>query len=304
MDCIDLISKLPDESVNIVMTSPPYWGLRDYGVIGQFGLEKTWQEYVERLRRVGEGIMRVLTKDGSFYLNLGDTFQNKMKLGIPWRVRFALNEAGWISRADVVWHKPNAMPSSVKDRLSCTYEMLFHFVKSRKYYFNLDAIREPHKTAPKKALNHRLAGWHERTRYRGKFSKTRNPEKFGSPRARAMRTYRNVPANPPHRSPYGEWARMHRNVSYHPKGKNPGDLFIINTKPSRIAHFAVFPEALCTKPIRSSSRHGDVVFDPFIGSGTTAVEAKKLGRSFIGCDINPEYVKVARKRLEAIKPLI
>ena len=107
--------------------------------------------------------------------------------------------------------------------------------------------------------------------------------------------------NPPHRSPYGEWALLHRSLAYHPKGKNPGDLFAINTRPSRIAHFAVYPEALCTKPILSSSRIGDVVFDPFVGGGTTAVVAKKLGRKFLGCDINPDYVKFAMKRLEPTK---
>lgn len=296
------MSKLPNESINMVMTSPPYWGLRNYGVRGQIGLEQTSQEYVNTIRGVAEEIKRVLKKDGSFYLNLGDTFQEKMKLGIPWRVRFALNEIGWISRADIVWHKPNAMPASVKDRLSCTYEMIFHFVKSKKYYFNLDAIREPHKTVPSKALTNRFSAWHEKTRYRGKFSKTSNPEDFGSPRARNMRTYRNVPVNPPHRSPYGKWATLTRNLAYHPKGKNPGDMFMINTKPSRIAHFAVYPEALCTKPILSSTRPGDLVFDPFVGGGTTAVVAKKLGRRFLGCDINPKYIRIAKERLAKIEP--
>ena len=295
------MEKLPNESINLVMTSPPYWGLRDYGVRGQIGLEPTWQEYVAKLVRIGKEIMRILKKDGSFYLNLWDTFQDKMKLGIPWRVRFALNEIGWISRADIVWHKPNVMPSSVKDRLSCTYEMIFHFVRSKKYYFNLDAIREPHKTVPGKGLTNRFSIWHEKTRYRGKFSKTANPEKFGSPRARSMRTYRNVPTNPPHRSPYGEWAAMARNLAYNPKGKNPGDVFTINTKPSRIAHFAVYPEALCTKPILSSSRLGDVVFDPFVGGGTTTAVAKKLGRKFLGCDIHPKYVRIAKERLDGTK---
>lgn len=286
------MARLPKESINLVITSPPYWGLRDYGVKGQFGLEPTWQEYVCRLVTVGKEVMRILREDGSFYLNLGDTFQDKMKLGSPWRVRFALNEIGWISRADIVWHKPNAMPSSVKDRLSGTYEMFFHFVKSKKYYFDLDAVRVPHKTVPGKGLTSRFSKWHEKTRYRSKYSKT--PEKFGSPRAR---NYRNVPTSPPHRSPYGEWAKIHRNLAYHPKGKNPGDLLSINTRPSRIAHFAVYPEELCIKPILSSSRQGDIVFDPFIGGGTTAIVAKKLGRRFLGCEINPKYVRFAKLRI-------
>ncbi len=292
------MAKLPDECVNLVMTSPPYWGLRDYGVKGQFGLETTGEEYVRKLLAVGKEIKRILRMDGSFYLNIGDTFKDKMKLGIPWRVRFALNEIGWISRADIVWHKPNAMPASVKDRLSCTYEMIFHLVKSKKYYFNLDVVREPHKTSPPKCLSHRLGLWHEKVRFRGKFSRAKDPEKFGSPRAR---NYRNVPANPPHRASYGDWAKVQRNLAYHPKGKNPGDVFSINTKPSRIDHFAVYPEALCLKPILSSSRPGDVVFDPFIGGGTTAVVAKRLKRRFLGCDINPVYVGFAKRRLVNVR---
>ncbi|MCW4010042.1 MAG: site-specific DNA-methyltransferase [Candidatus Bathyarchaeota archaeon] len=295
------MGKLPDESVNLVMTSPPYWGLRDYGVQGQFGLEQTWQEYVANLVKVGKEVLRILKKDGSFYLNLGDTFQDKRKLGIPWRVRFALNEIGWISRADIVWHKPNAMPASVKDRLSCTYEMIFHFVKSKKYYFDLDAIREPHKTKPAKAPTAKFSAWHKKTRYRGKFCKAPDPEKFGSPRARLLRTYRNVPVSPPHRSSYGEWAMMHRSLMYHPKGKNPGDLFAIHTRPSGIEHFAVYPEALCIKPMLSSSRPGDIVFDPFAGGGTTAVVAKRLERRFLGCDISSKYVRFAKRRLTAYR---
>ena len=145
-DCIEVMNTFPPESIDMVMFSPPYWGLRDYHVDGQFGLEDTWQEYVEHMRQVGRAIWRILKKEGNLYIVLGDTFMKKHKLGLPWRVRFALNEDGWISRGDIIWHKPNAMPSSVKDRLNTTYEVILHLVKQRKYYYDLDAIREPHKT--------------------------------------------------------------------------------------------------------------------------------------------------------------
>lgn len=180
-NCLNLMQCLPDDSIDFCMTSPPYWGLRDYGVLGQFGLEANWQEYVEKSVRIYEEVKRVLKKEGSFYLNLGDTYAGsncgfgdyrekgerglnpselyisvkkpqaktellpKCLIGIPWRVALAMIDEGWILRNAIIWHKPNPMPSSVKDRLNNTYEFVFHFVKSPQYYYDLDAIRENHK---------------------------------------------------------------------------------------------------------------------------------------------------------------
>jgi len=391
MDCFEFVEKLPDESINMVMTSPPYWGLRDYGVEGQIGLESDFRDYVRKLIELFHELKRLLKRDGSFYLNLGDTYSAsggaggqyekwhslnridglkkyeghkdktipaKCLLGIPWRVALSLIDDKWILRNDIIWHKPNGMPASVKDRLTNTYEHVFHFVKSKKYYYNLDAIRVPHKfvtiervkryiknkerydpskhktdplgmhqpptkvleNSAKKGLNplgknpgdvvlteraSKLIDFFKRKRsggnpghgiegstlgsghplgknpgdvYEGKFSV--NAESFGSPRARASR------------QKYDRFSQ-----SYYPKGKNPGDFWNICTTPFRGAHFAVYPEVLCVRPILSSSRPGDVIFDPFIGSGTTAVVAKKLGRRFSGCDINPKYVKIAKERI-------
>jgi len=395
MDCFDFVEKLPDESINMVMTSPPYWGLRDYGVEGQIGLEPDFREYVKKLVELFHEIKRVLKRDGSFYLNLGDTYSAsggaggqyekwhslsridglkkyeghkdktipaKCLLGIPWRVALSLIDDKWILRNDIIWHKPNGMPASVKDRLTNTYEHVFHFVKSKKYYYNLDAIRVPHKfvtvervkryiknkerydpskhktdpfgmhqpptkvleNSAKKGLNplgknpgdvvlterasemidffkrkgsggnpgHGIEGsmlgsGHPLGKnpgdvYEGKFSF--NPESFGSPRARHSR------------QKYDRFSH-----SYFPKGKNPGDFWDLCTRPFKGAHFAVYPETLCIRPILSSSRPGDVVFDPFIGSGTTAMVAKRLGRRFLGCDIKPEYVKMAEDRLKTVQ---
>ncbi|MBI2183955.1 MAG: site-specific DNA-methyltransferase [Thaumarchaeota archaeon] len=439
--------------------------MRDYGIKGQIGLEPDYREYVNKLVSIFVELQRVLKKDGSFYLNLGDTYSHsggaggqyhrlssknridgfkkyqghrvkslppKCMIGIPWRIAFALIHKGWILRNDIIWHKPNALPSSVKDRLTNTYEHVFHFVKSRKYFYNLDAIRVPHKVVgvtdlrPPGILRQRL---YERSRYnfskdphlkqyQGKFES--DSEKFGSPRARRTRkefqqrdyhpngknpgdvvnlTNRELTlikffrskgsgGNPGHGiqgSTLGETHYLGKNPGdvlavvqdatrpkadgvmktggmlpppnvhkenperlWNPKGKNPGDIlkidgvsftrnvgritrhevekaksqpskrilrwvyrpnplgrrpgdfWIINTRGFKGAHFAVYPEELLRRPILSSSRVGDVVFDPFIGSGTTAVVARKLERRFLGCDINPEYVRMAEERLRGV----
>ncbi|MCP8318001.1 MAG: site-specific DNA-methyltransferase [archaeon] len=345
------MKSLPDGSVNLCVTSPPYWGLRDYGVEGQIGLEPDFHQYISKLVTVFCELKRVLRHEGSFYLNLGDTYSHsggaggqyekylsknrldglkkygghkakglpaKCLIGIPWRVALALTRKGLILRNDIIWHKPNALPSSVKDRLTNTYEHIFHFVKSRKYYYNLNAIRIPHKTD--------LRGKHPGDVYEGKLSI--NAELFSSPRARLAREGYETDSHYYH--PKGKnpgdiietLTERQKNLikffkqkgsggnpghgiegstlgSTHSLGKNPGDFWLINTKPFKGAHFSVYPEELCVTPILSSSRLGDIVLDPFIGSGTTAVVAKKLGRHYLGCDINPEYVRMAEKRIES-----
>jgi len=291
------------------MTSPPYWGLRDYGVEGQIGLEQSCDEYVQHIVEAARFIQELLTKDGSLYLNLGDTyggscagkgdvglFQNsrrkkvsefmystakpqrktrpKCLLGIPWRIALALIDDGWTLRNDIIWHKPNSMPSSVKDRLTNAYEHVFHFVKSKRYYYNLDAIRVPHETRHQDSTSARKYVPHE-------------PRHF---QLLSMRI--------------GHGGHTGKTVRHdHPFGKNPGDLWQISTKPHPFAHFSVYPEELCVRPILSSSRIGDIVLDPFMGSGTTGVVAKKLGRNFIGIDISKEYVEIARERIGAVQEL-
>jgi len=388
------------------MTSPPFWGLRDYGIEGQMGLEATFQEYVDSLVKVCIEIRRVLAKDGSFYLNLGDTYSSmlgrhgnetagfskstmvmddkkpprpqnlpqKCLVGIPWRVALRLIDEQWILRNDIIWHKPNVMPSSVKDRLTNTYEHIFHFVKSRKYYYDLDAIREPHKTKQgpfnirvRDAQKGRLkakwgnkysaseneidrydeksyttkhdfavrrpsnSSYHDPLHLKAYHPKGRNPgdiisikERMGDAHKgeatanlyRPHVTHHPSGKNPgdvvyPSFPPQKGWIDRTRSGGFRqnpssvdPRGKNPGDFWQITTKPHPFAHFAVYPEEICVRPILSSSRIGDVVLDPFIGSGTTGVVAKKLGRNFIGIDIKQEYVEIARKRIAGAEELV
>ena len=261
-DVFELLRQMPDECVDMVMTSPPYWGLRDYGVDGQIGLEKHPQEYINKMVSLMREIRRVLKKTGSVYLNLGDTYfakmasrpfsnktetphpdgkwlQSKQLMGMPWRVAIACQNDGWILRNAIVWAKPNPMPSSVKDRLNNTYEHIFHFVQSRKYFYDLDAIREPHKV-----------NTIERAKYGGNIQQKEFTE--------------------------NGMKKISRNGIPNPLGKNPGDVWQITTQPFPEAHFAVYPEKICEKPILSSCPKGGILLDPFMGSGTTALVAKKL----------------------------
>jgi len=490
-NCVEVMKGFPAESIDMVMFSPPYYGLRDYGEQtatiwdngwkGKLGLEPSWRMYVAHMVEVCREIKRVLKKTGSMYIVLGDTyagshcgkgdktlFQNyrrtkvagnlyekpspqakaidykpKCLMGIPWRVAFALIEDGWILRNDIIWHKPNAMPSSVKDRLTQTYEHIFHLVKARRYYYDLDAIREPHKTAfapfnlrvrdakrgkggisafgklkaskkevekyvyPEsgrmrrliqglyeiakqirgqssyKGKNVNLQGWKEACynakAYRDALKILEQREKLTDRERKFLQDYtqnhlghplgknpgdvtsERVKANLAHFVPRGSGGHYvyggldskegkHRHPlgknpgdvtltkhdlalhvkAYNIKGRNPGDYLDICTKPSKGAHFAVYPEQICEKPIKACcpesvcskcglpsvshprwcpscscnnpTNEPGIVLDPMCGSGTTLVVAKKLGCRYIGIDINPEYVDIAIQRLLKVTP--
>jgi site-specific DNA-methyltransferase (adenine-specific) len=318
------------------MTSPPYWALRDYGTKGQLGLEADFRDYVFKLLEVFDELKRVLKKTGSFYLNIGDTYSRggiipaKCMIGIPWRVALALIDRDWILRNDICWNRPNSMPASVKDRLSNTYEHIFHFVKSKKYYYNLDAIRVPHKFAAK-PFNIRV-----RDAQKGRLESKWGTLTRASEREVKGYDEKNYAKYPPHEPRHFQLLAMNIGHGGHtgktvrhdyPLGKNPGDLWTINSKQHPFAHFAVYPEEVCVRPILSSCpervcvkcgaprlpdgrscecndafRPG-VVLDMFAGSGTTLVVAKKLGRDFVGIELNPEYVKIAEQRLANLRPL-
>jgi site-specific DNA-methyltransferase (cytosine-N4-specific) len=308
-EALAFLKKLPNACVDLCMTSPPYWALRDYGVRGQLGLERTIEGYVRRLVRILTELKRVLKPSGSLYLSLGDSYvgswgsasqwggarrrlnswprpgyahfvarpptsykqqvRRKSLAGVPWRVALRLIGQGWILRNAIVWHKPNGLPSSVKDRLSSQHEYLFHFVLSPRYYYHLDAIRVPHKRGTVTAERDFLRMMAGRRLFEGKW------RRMNEDRSRQQRAF----------------------VAGHPLGRNPGDVWSIPTRPFKGAHFAVYPERLCERPILSSCPPGGVVLDPFAGSGTTLAVAKRLGRRWIGCELKRSYCDLARRRL-------
>lgn len=237
---------------------PPYWGLRDYGIKNQIGAEMVLCDYISNLVSVFEEVFRVLKTDGTFWLNIGDSYtsggrtwrdsdkKNKGRgmsyraptpnglkpkdlIGVPWRVAFALQAAGWHLRSDVIWHKPNCQPESVKDRPTRSHEYLFLFSKSEKYYYDFEAIIEP------------------------------TTERNGS--------------------------------------KNRRTVWSINTVPCKEAHFAVFPPSLVKPCILAGSKEDSIVLDPFFGSGTVGEVCIENGRRCVGIELNPEYTKIARKRI-------
>jgi DNA modification methylase len=248
---------------------------------------------------------RVLADDGTCWLNLGDSYSvsgggatglhaylgphitthsatglhAKNLLGLPWRVAFALQEDGWILRNAIVWHKPNAMPESVRDRLSCRHELMFLFAKSPAYWFDLDPIREPHKTVKPPASS---AGRGGCTRPPSRTGSHTRPPKYGPGTPQVTRASRY--SDPRHR-------RGHRN------GRNPGDVWSIATRPYKGPHFAAYPIDLPLRCIAAGCKPGGTVLDPFAGSGTTGLAAIQLGRRFTGIDLSPDFARLAAERL-------
>ena len=277
-DAAEVLKTLPQGSVNMCVTSPPYYGLRDYGEGGQIGLEQTPQEYIGRLTEVFDEVKRVLADDGTLWLNIGDTYANKPYknvkqkdlIGIPWMLAFALRERGWYLRSDIIWHKTNALPEAVKDRLAKCYEHIFMLAISPKYYFNYEAIQQPIKAVTE-------------ARYtRGRSGKSK---------------YSNVPI--------GQNIDMNTQAITDEKRKmrRCKDVWEVSTNSYRMdEHFAMFPEKLIEPCILAGSREGGVVLDPFFGSGTTGAVAKRLNREYIGIDINPRYIEKAEMRIAEVTP--
>jgi DNA modification methylase len=300
-DSLQILETLDSASVHTCITSPPYWGLRDYGVEGQLGLEATPDEYVANLVRLFSEVKRVLRDDGTLWLNLGDSYAtgagsarvaggkmfgkanylvedghvaktqpNRMPqkglkpkdlVGIPWRVAFALQADGWYLRQDIIWHKPNPMPESVRDRCTKAHEYIFLLSKSKKYYFDADSIRQPHKRLwdAKNGCNLSAEGLH-------KLKGEMNTRKGSYP----------LP---------------------NPKGANKRSVWTVTTKPFKEAHFATFPPDLIEPCVLAGAPKGGVVLDPFFGAGTTGVVAAKHDRECIGIELNPEYAEIAGRRL-------
>jgi DNA modification methylase len=300
-DAIDVLKALPAAAAQTCVTSPPYWGLRDYGTgDGQIGLEATPELYVERMVAVFREVWRVLRGDGSVWLNLGDSYANDLKwggssggkhvmdgqtgeegyrirretglkpkdlVGIPWRVAFALQADGWYLRSDIIWSKPNPMPESVTDRPTKAHEYLFLLSKRPRYFYDADAIREPH-----------TGGTH------------------GGAHAPGMVNGAKIAAT---QNGGVESSRLGLNLS-DPAGRNRRSVWTIPTEPFPEAHFATYPQALVRPCILAGSAVGDTVLDPFIGSGTTALVARKHGRRCIGIDLSAEYLGIAARRLQQL----
>lgn len=307
-DCIEVLRKLPDESVHCCVTSPPYWGLRDYGVDGQIGLEDTLDGFVAKMVEVFREVRRVLARDGTCWMNLGDAYSSdggaggqgkrgdlanrsvvhariKMKrhplppknlLGIPWRVALALQDDGWILRQDIIWHKPAPMPESVRDRCTKAHEYLFLLVRSEKYHWDHQANLEPVTGGAHPRRRVTPAGW-------GQGDQPRDPRALNTPEH-----HRKVAGVTPKSAPEGN-------------GK-VRSVWTIPSEPTKEAHFAAYPRALVRPCILAGCPAQGVVLDPFAGTGTTGAVALELGRSAVLIELNPEYAAICENRCHAVTP--
>lgn len=266
------------------VTSPPYFGLRDYGVTGQLGLEQTPDEYVSTMVEVFRCVRDVLADDGTLWLNIGDSYgPGKQLLGVPWRLAFALQADGWVLRQDIIWEKPNAMPESVTDRCTKAHEYLFLLSKSSRYFYDNEAIKEPAKE------------WHGQA---ATFDRGSNPVASHVLPGQSAAQHRPRPSKKrgefngktevmPGRNAFRAVVPM----------RNRRSVWTVATRPYKGAHFATFPPALIEPCILAGSRPGGVVLDPFMGSGTTAAVAARLGRKYLGCELNRSYGPLQNARI-------
>jgi DNA modification methylase len=302
-DCLEVMAGLADCSVQTCVTSPPYFNLRDYGIAGQIGVERTPEAYVARLVEVFREVRRLLRDDGTAWLNLGDSFASpwpcnrrnvigagsldngkrearpqRMGFGtkekdlmmMPHRVAIALQDDGWWVRGDIVWHKPNPMPESVRDRPTRAHEYIFLLAKNQDYYYDADAIKEQPAESSMKRIGQ--ANFANQTGGPKDYRNGINPN-------RSMRqTLENFAANP---------------------GRNKRDVWTVTTKPCREAHFATFPPDLIEPCILAGAPVGGMVLDPFSGAGTTGMVSVAHGRAFTGIELNPDYCAIARRRIAA-----
>jgi len=276
-DIRQVYNTLPDNYIQSIITSPPYFQHRTYtddeNCKREIGREKELTEYVKNLTHVFEVIKPKLREDGLLWLNLGDTYRHKELQGVPWRVAFSLQDSGWMLQSDIIWKKPNAMPSSVKKRPTTDHEYIFLFSKSSDYYYDSDAIREPHITFSEES---RMKGG------RNHFGKRNGKPEKGKNSGN-------------HNLHDGRWDQ-----AFHPKGRNKRTVWEIPLGKFRDAHFAVYPESLVKICLLASTRKGDIVFDPFTGSGTTGIVAKRNERKFIGCELVEKYQQMAERRIKEV----
>lgn len=384
-DVLTGLAQLPDGCVQTCVTSPPYYGLRDYGVDGQIGLESSPAEFIGRMVEVFRAVRRVLHPSGTAWVNMGDSYAGsrsvpdtnspllskrnnhsqapsaqkliasrrrdnaeiprsdiafpgykpKDMMGMPWMLAFALRADGWYLRQDIIWHKPNPMPESVTDRCTKAHEYLFLLSKSERYYYDVEAIKEPcsPNTHARMAQNVAAQNGSHRAHGEGKTNGTMKAVLAGSSRSNMPfgwghgdqpRTAVELSAaknngvgfghgydkttKPRARKLAADGSGTKTNASFeqatrgHVDTRNKRSVWTINTQAYKEAHFATFPEQLVEPCILAGSRPGDLVLDPFMGSGTTAVVAQRLGRNYVGCELNPDYAAMAERRIRTTQP--
>ena len=274
-DAYSELVKFPDTCIDTVVTSPPYYGQRDYEDGMQIGAEGSVDEYLERLFCVFSECRRILKPSGCLWLNIGDKYLNGNLASLPWRLAIRLQDEGnFILRSDIIWYKPNAMPSSVKNRPTTDHEYIFFFVKTSDYYYDADAIREPHVTFTEKS---RMKGG------RNHFGKVNGTPENG----------KNTGNSNLHDARWDQ--------AFHPKGRNKRTVWEIPLSKFRGSHFAVFPERLVETCILAGSPPQGIILDPFMGSGTTALASLKLNRQFIGIECSEKYCDMAKKRVQSVQ---
>ena len=264
-NALDKLKEIPEQSIHTCITSPPYFNLRNYGHKDQLGLESNSEEFIQNLVNVFSQVKRVLKDDGTLWLNMGDTWdKNKQLLGIPWRTALALQQDGWILRSDIIWHKPNVMPSSVRDRVTNCHEYIFLLSKNKKYYYDNEIIKEDStfKNSKGEFRPNGMAGI-------GKKNKGKKGFEIRSGLS---------------------------NMKEQPK-RNKRSVWTITNKPFKDAHFAVFPPDLIEPCVLAGCPKNGTILDPFAGSGTTGVVAQKHNRNAVLVELNDEYIKIAKKRL-------
>lgn len=282
-DCLAKLKEFPDESVDCIITSPPYWALRDYGVAGQLGLEKTPELYIKKMVEIFRECRRVLKEEGTLWVNIGDSYKDKNLVGVPWMLAFALRADGWYLRQDIIWHKPNPMPESVRDRCTKSHEYVFMFSKNVRYYYDADAI----KTEGKNPQDHLRRLAQQKNGNKSEPNEKQNGLRIRIDKQRGH-SRRHAGFNE-------RWDAMPREEQMMKANKR--SVWSVATMPFREAHFATFPEKLVEPMIKAGCPLGGVVLDPFMGAGTTALVALKLDRQYLGIELNPAYIKIAEERL-------
>lgn len=325
-DCLTGLKELPGCCIDCCVTSPPYFRLRDYGHGDQIGLEATPEMYVAKMVDVFAEVKRVLKKEGTLWLNLGDSYcatgtgsgnqssstlqggkKNQIEagkrpnkkptgdikpkdlIGIPWMVAFALRSSGWYLRQDIIWHKPNPMPESVTDRCTKSHEYVFMLAKSSSYYYDAQAIKTPATTN-----EGRPPGVTRNREYEYNSKENNNPGSYLKP----VKKDKQRGHSRRHAGFNNRWDNMSTSEQMS-MGANKRSVWTVPTFPYADAHFATFPEHLITDMIKAGCPEGGIILDPFMGAGTTAVVARKLNRNFIGFELNPEYIEIANKRLQS-----